>query len=128
MPKNRDETEMAMFGHLASFLGLVVPFGSILGPLAIYIFRKDNSEYIKVHAAEAFNFQLTCYLFSFLALLISIVMVIADIEDMSPATFVVPVLLFVALFLYNLTFTIIAAIRANRGGAHRYPATLRLLK
>jgi uncharacterized Tic20 family protein len=34
-----DERTWAMFGHLSSFSGVLIPFGSILGPLVVWLVK-----------------------------------------------------------------------------------------
>ena len=51
-----DEKTMAMFCHLAAFAGVVIPFGNIIGPLVVWLIKKDSSPYIDYHGREALNF------------------------------------------------------------------------
>ena len=34
--------DTAMVAHLSTFAGLVVPFGSVIGPLAVWLTRRDR--------------------------------------------------------------------------------------
>lgn len=65
-PMNRsDETTWACIAHLsalgAAFIGF--PF---LGPLVVYLIKRDESPFVRAHAASALNFQLS-WLIWFLA-------------------------------------------------------------
>ena len=45
----------AMAAHLSTFAGLVVPFGSVIGPLAIWLTRRDRDPFIDQAGREALN-------------------------------------------------------------------------
>ena len=51
------ETTWAMWAHLGVLSGYVLPFGHLILPLLVGILNK--SAYVRYHAREAFNFQLT---------------------------------------------------------------------
>ena len=60
-----DEKNIGMLAHLLVFSGYVVPFGNIIGPLVIYLIKKDESAYIRHHAVEALNFQISMLALTF---------------------------------------------------------------
>lgn len=109
-----NEKLVATFSHLGIVAGTIVPFGSVLLPLILWLVYKDKSEYVAYHAKEALNFQLTM-LIGFIASAILIFVFIG-----------IPLL--IALAIVDLVFCIIAAIRANEGERYRYPYTFRFVK
>lgn len=109
-----DDRTWGMAAHLSALSGLVVPMGNILGPLIIWLVKKETSEFVADQAKEALNFQITV----FIALLVSI-----------PLCFVlIGFLTLLAAAIYGLVMEIIAGIKANEGIRYRYPITLRLIK
>ncbi|MFI7125349.1 DUF4870 domain-containing protein [Nonomuraea sp. NPDC050153] len=102
-----DDTTMAMLAHL---LGLLV---SWVGPLIIYLMKKDESPYVRDQAAEALNFQITM----FIGYVISGILVIVFIG----------VLLLPVVWILSLIFHIQAAIATNKGEPYRYPFAVRLI-
>ncbi|GAA0929225.1 DUF4870 domain-containing protein [Nonomuraea longicatena] len=102
-----DDTTLAMLAHL---LGLVSGW---VGPLVIYLTKKDESPYIRRQAAEALNFQLTMFIAYLVAVLLSIVLI--------------GLLLLPIVFVFSLVFHIQAAVAANRGAAYRYPVSIRMI-
>jgi uncharacterized Tic20 family protein len=46
MVENPQEKTMAMLCHLLALAGLVIPFGNILGPLIVWLMKKDTSELV----------------------------------------------------------------------------------
>lgn len=108
------DRNMAMFCHLSSLSGFIIPFGNLIGPLIIWLIKKDESEFVDIHGKEALNFQITVTL----AAVVCGVLVLA----------IVGLLLLPVLGIAALVLTIMAAVKANEGSRYRYPMTLRLIK
>ncbi|WMS85571.1 DUF4870 domain-containing protein [Pleionea litopenaei] len=108
-----DERQYAMFCHLAAFAGLIIPFGSIVGPLVMWLIKKDESAYINYHGREALNFNITMALLGLLCFLLMFVVI---------GVFLLPLLAVVWLIMI-----IVACIKANDGVEYRYPFALRLI-
>jgi uncharacterized Tic20 family protein len=102
-----DDTTMAMAAHL---LGSLV---SWVGPLILYLVKKDESPYVRDQSAEALNFQITMFLGYLAAGLLSVVLV--------------GLLLLPVVWLVSLIFQILAAVSASRGENFRYPVSVRLI-
>jgi hypothetical protein len=103
-----DEKTLAILSHI---LTIIVSF---VGPLIIYLLKKDESDFVKEHAKESLNFQITVfilYIISFVLLLI-----------------LIGGLLMLCLYIANLVLVIVATIRAAEGKLYRYPFNLRLIK
>jgi uncharacterized protein len=104
-----------MLAHLSALVGLVVPpIGIVLGPLAVWLARREDSAFVAAHAREALNFNITVLLGIVVCALLMLVFV--------------GFLLGTALFIAWLVMTLIAAIKASEGEAYRYPISLRLVK
>jgi uncharacterized Tic20 family protein len=113
-PTEKERT-WAMLAHLAALVGLVVPlFGIVLGPLAVWLVKRDESEFVAEHAKEALNFNISVLIGAIACVLLMLVFV--------------GFLLGTALFIAWLVLTLIAAIKASEGHIYRYPISLRLVK
>lgn len=106
--------QWAMFCHFAAFLGLVFPFGNLLGPLIVWQIKKDLDPFVDAQGKEALNFQISVALAALLCFLLMVVVI------------GFPLLLLVSVG--ALVLTIIAGIKANEGQAYRYPFSWRLVK
>jgi uncharacterized Tic20 family protein len=114
-PPTQDERTWAMIAHLAAFVGLVLPLaGNIIGPLVVWLTRRDTSAFVATEAKEALNFNISVALAAVVCWLLTL------------AT--VGILLGAVLFVIWLVMTIIAAIKASEGIGYRYPISLRLVK
>lgn len=103
-----------MLCHLSAFLGFIIPFGNILGPLVIWLIKKAEYPFVDDQGKEALNFQISILI----AFIISAILMFIAIGF----------LLMVAVAIYAIVMIIIAAIKANEGVAYRYPYALRLIK
>ncbi|TXH10386.1 MAG: DUF4870 domain-containing protein [Gammaproteobacteria bacterium] len=103
-----------MFAHLASLVGIVIPLGTILGPLVVWLVKKDTMPFVDDQGKEAVNFNIT-------------VLIAVIVSGLLTLVLIGFVLLF-AVGIAWLVLTIMAAMKANEGAAYRYPFTLRLIK
>jgi uncharacterized Tic20 family protein len=115
-----DERTWALIGHLSAFSAFITGIGCVLGPLIVWLIKRDTLPFAADQAKEALNFNIT----------VAIAAVVLWIVTFG--TFFIGALLTVplglALFVGWFVLTILAAIRANEGVAYRYPFTLRLVK
>jgi len=103
-----DERTMALLAHL---LGI---FFSFVGPLVIWLIKKDESEFVDYHGKEALNFQLT--------------MLIAYIVGVLLSTIVIGLCITLAVWVVIIIFSLMAAVAANKGEYYRYPISIRFIK
>jgi uncharacterized protein len=115
-----DERTWALLGHLSALSAFVVTgIGCVLGPLIIWLVKRDSLPFAADQAKEALNFNITVLIAAAGLILFSIITVGIGLLLTVPLGF--------ALFFYWLIFTIIAAVNANNGVRYRYPLTLRLV-
>ena len=91
-----------------------------MGPLVIWLIKKDTMPFVADQAKEALNFGITLAIACFALLLLTIL----SLGIGALAT--IPLLMVIGIV--ALVLVIIAAVKANEGVAYRYPFTLRLVK
>ncbi|HNV83364.1 MAG TPA: DUF4870 domain-containing protein [Arenimonas sp.] len=111
---SQEERTMGMVAHLISLVGFVIPFGNIIGPLVIWLMKKDTMPFVDDQAKEALNFNIT----------VAIAAVVSGILTLVLIGFILMIVVGIAW----LVLTIMAAMKANSGEMYRYPFTLRLVK
>lgn len=105
----------AMIAHLATLSGYVgLPFGWILGPLIVYLVKKDESPFVATHAKEALNMGISATIY----LLVSIPLMFILIGILTAAV----------VSIAAIVLAIIAGIKANEGRNYRYPYIIRFVK
>ena len=111
---------MAMCCHLASFAGYFGNgIGCVVGPLIVWLIKKDEMPAVDEHGKEALNFNLSVLIYS----LISVGLVILTFG----LFLVIAIPFWIALAILHFVCTILAAIKANNGEFYRYPFTMRLI-
>ena len=105
----KDECTMAMLAHL---LGALLSF---IGPLIIWLMKKDESAFVNDQGKEALNFQLT--------------LLIAHVMCFAAAVFSCGFLSFLPMVpaVCGLVFGILGCVEANKGVAYRYPLNIRMI-
>ena len=103
-----DDRTMALLAHI---LAIVLGF---IGPLIIWLIRKDQSPFVDYHGKESLNFQITLFIGWIVAIVGALVLI---------GLLLMPVLL-----IAQIVMPIIAGVAANRGDMYRYPFTIRFLK
>ncbi|MCP3980944.1 MAG: DUF4870 domain-containing protein [bacterium] len=101
--------------HLIPLAGLLFNgIGFVLGPLIIWLIKREDHPFIDEQGKEALNFQITM----FIAAMISI-----------PLMFVlIGFVLLLVVLVVDVVLAIIAAIKANEGESYRYPFAIRLIQ
>jgi len=102
-----DERTFAILSHILA----IVPGIGILGPLVIWLIKKDESQFVNENAKESLNFQITVFLVAVILIL----------------TIIGAFLLWV-LGILNAIFVIIATIKTSENKIYRYPINWRLIK
>jgi uncharacterized protein len=106
---------MGMLCHLLSLTQLLgVPLGNILGPLVIWLLKKEADPFADTCGKESLNFQISMTIY----MIISGILVLLFIG----------IFMVIALMIFNITYTIIAAIKASEGTSYTYPFTIRFIK
>lgn len=103
---SKDDKTMGMLAHL---LGIFTYF---LGPLIIWLMKKDQSPWVDDQAKEALNFQL-----------IALIATAACFLGFCLAPFLIA-----GVQVVRIVFSIIGTIKSNQGIPYRYPLPFRLIK
>lgn len=113
----------AVLCHLLSLSALAgIPFGNLLGPLIIWLIKRDEDTFVDACGKTSLNFQLSLVLY---LLGLSVLILVPGIGMLlRPMIFII----FSALLLANVVLVIIASIKASHGELYRYPYSLQFLK
>jgi len=121
-----EEKQWAMFAHLSALAGGILTsgwagsIGCFIGPLIIWMVKKDTMPFVDDQAKEALNFNISVALVFLALFLLSVLTLGIGLVIAIPAWIIIGIAWCV--------FTIIAAIKAHEGVAYRYPLTMRLIK
>jgi hypothetical protein len=102
-----------MLCHLVAFAGYVFPMGHIIGPLVIYLLKREQYPLVEDQGKESLNFQISVTIYVAAALLLSLA--------------IIGIPLLIALLIFHFIVVLLATIRADRGERYRYPLSIRLI-
>ena len=101
--------------HASALLGVFLHFpGHLLGPLIVWLAKRDNSPEIDAHGKESLNFQISMLIYNGSAVVFCLVLV--------------GFAFLAVLWVLNAVFVIIASIQASDGKFYRYPMTIRFIQ
>ncbi len=112
--ESKDARLFGMLCHLLALSGFVVPFGSIIGPLVMWLIKREEFPFVDDQGKEALNFGISVLIYAIVAGILTVI--------------IIGIPLLIAIFVFWVVMVIIAAMKANAGIAYRYPLTLRLIK
>ena len=113
-PVDQAVRNTAVAAHLSTFAGLVVPFGSVIGPLAVWLTRRDRDPFIDDAGREALNFGISIAVYGSLLLVAAVLLVGVPFLIVGVVAWVV--------------LASLAAAKASQGQTYRYPLTMRLVR
>ena len=109
-----NEKQWGMATHLAALVTLVgIPLGNVIGPLIIYLIKKDEYEFVAHQGKEVLNFQITWSLI----FLVSAILIFVGIG----------IIMLIGFGIAWLVLVIVGAVSASGGKYYRYPLTFRFI-
>ena len=109
----KNEKTWGMLCHISTFCGMMIPFGNILGPLVIWLIKKEELPFVEDQGKEVLNFQISMMIYLIISGILCLILI------------GIPIV--IGLVIFGFIITIIAAISANDGTFYRYPINLRLI-
>lgn len=104
-----------MLCHLAALVGLLGNgIGFLLGPLAVWLVKRDTDPFVDENGKEAVNFQITVLI----AGAVSAVLVLV----------VIGILMLIVIGIAAVVLPIVVGLKARAGEVYRYPMTIRFIK
>ena len=112
---SKEEQNWAMYCHLAALSGFIIPLGNVLGPLVVWLIKKETMPLVDQHGKEALNFQITVLIAFIVSALLTVVLI--------------GFLLMFVVGIGALVLTIMAAVKISNGQLdYMYPFAIRLIK
>ena len=110
----KQEKTMAMLCHLSALAGFFIPFGNIVGPLIVWLVKKDESALVDENGKKALNFQISITIYAIVSAALIVVFIGA--------------LLLAAVAIFSLVMIILNSIKANKGEPTEYPLSIEFIK
>ncbi|MGW7686214.1 DUF4870 domain-containing protein [Kribbella sp. NPDC054772] len=114
-----EERTWAMVAHVGVFVAAWIAMG-FLCPLIIWLVLRGRSEFVRRHAVESLNFQISLLIYTAIAVVLIVITLGLGV------LIVVPLIVIGAVA--AVVFIILATVAASHGSEYRYPLTLRLVR
>ena len=108
-----EERNWGMFCHLSALAGFIIPFGNIIGPLIIWLVKRDQFPFVNDQGKESLNFQISILIYIAVSAVLALLLI--------------GFLLMAAVGVFCLIMVILASVKANEGVAYRYPLCIRFI-
>ena len=112
---NADEKLWGMLAHLLMLI--------VIGPVLVFFTKAKESSFVRAHAVEALNFQITLFLFN-----IAVTILSSIIGAMSGGLGFLLNCISIPVGIAALVFLVIASMKANQGLLYQYPVNIRFIK
>ena len=101
--------------HASALLGVFFHFpGHLIGPLIVWLAKRDDSPEIDAHGKESLNFQISMVIYNVIAAVFCLVLI--------------GFVFLAVLWVLNAVFVIVASIQASDRKFYRYPITIRFIE
>jgi uncharacterized protein len=108
--------------HLSAYLGAWVAL-AFLGPLVVWLLKREEHPFVEHHAKEALNFNLSFLLYGIIGGVVAI-----PIGLLTLGIGLIPIAIIAAVLVIAwLILPILAAVKAANGEGYRYPFTIRFI-
>jgi len=105
---SQDDKTLGIVMHILCLIGF-----PILGPLIVWLIKKDESAYLDAQGRELLNFQITYLIYAFVSFLL--------------VFFLIGIPMLIAIGIAVIVLTILGIVRAAEGQVYRFPLTIRML-
>ena len=104
-----------MLCHLTSLsMYIGIPLGNIIGPLIIWLIKKEEFPFVDEQGKESMNFQISLMIYGIISGILCFI--------------VIGFILLGALVIFDIVMVIMAAIKTSEGKPFLYPLTIRMIK
>lgn len=118
-----DRKNWAMAAHLSALVGFVgIP--SLVGPLVVWLAKKDNDAYVAAHSVHALNFNISVLIYTIVG---SIALGIFGLVTLGIGLILAIPVVIIALVVW-VVLVIQGGLAASRGEQFRYPMTIDFVK
>jgi uncharacterized Tic20 family protein len=118
-----DRKNWAMAAHLSSLVGFVgIP--SLVGPLVVWLAKKDNDAYVAAHSLHALNFNISVLIYTIVG---SMALGLFGLITLGIGLLLAIPVVIIA-FVVWVVLVIQGGLAASRGEQFRYPMTIDFVK
>ena len=112
---SKDARMWGMLCHLAALVGFLgIPLATIIGPLVVWLIKKQEYPLVDREGKKALNFQISMAIYAIVAFVLIFV--------------IIGIPLLILLALVDLILVIIASVKTSNGEDYNYPLSIKFFK
>ena len=112
---SKDARTWGMLCHLAALVGFLgIPLATIIGPLVVWLIKKQEYPLVDREGKKSLNFQISMAIYAVAAFLLIFVLI------------GIPLLILIALV--DLILIIVASVKTSNGEDYNYPLSIKFFK
>jgi len=113
-PWGMEMKSFCMLMHISQLAGMIIPMAGLVMPIVMWLTNKEKSEVIDQHGKNIVNWIISTVIYAVGCFILTFVFI--------------GVIGFIALAICSLIFTIMGAIKANKGEIYKYPLAISFMK
>jgi uncharacterized Tic20 family protein len=118
----QEERTWALVAQIGTLVAAYVALG-FLAPLIVLLVKGDSSPFVRRHAVESLNFQISLLIYSIVGTVLAFVFTLLTVG----LGLIVLVPLAIVLAIVVLVLIILATVKASNGEDYRYPFNIRFI-
>lgn len=130
METEKDARNWAIFCHLSAFLVFLIPLGNVLGPLAIWLIKRNDYAFVNNQGKAVLNFQFSMTIYGLIAVIFLFGLFYTSsrgFDAMDSYMFLIALFIMAIQIAYS-ALIIMAAAKSNKGILYKYPLAIEFLK
>ncbi|MBR9729320.1 DUF4870 domain-containing protein [Shewanella intestini] len=129
---DKGERTIGMLVHASSLSGFFLPLGNVVGPLVVWLLKKDQFEFVDECGKNCINFKVSVLMYYFLIaamVLFPLYSAYSPLQIESRFSFAgIALVSGFVLVVVDIICTIVAMVKATDGIAYRYPLTVNFIQ
>jgi uncharacterized Tic20 family protein len=118
----QEERTWALVAHIGTLVAAYVALG-FLAPLIVMLVKGDSSPFVRRHAVESLNFQISLLIYAIVGTVLAFLFTVLTVG--LGLLVVLPVAIVLAIA--ALVLIVMATVKAGNGEDYRYPLTIRFI-
>lgn len=110
----KNEQTMGMLCHLLALTGYAIPFGNMIGPLIVWMMKREEMPFVESEGKSSLNFQISMTIYHLIAIALCFVVI---------GFLVLPIIMIV-----NVVLVVLASTKAAAGVSYQYPFSIRFIQ
>lgn len=111
---DKNEQTMGMLCHLLALTGYAIPFANMIGPLIVWMIKREQMPFVESEGKSSLNFQISMTIYHLIGIALCFIVI---------GFLVLPIIMIV-----NIVLVVLASTKAASGISYQYPFSIRFIQ